>query len=155
VLAQRPQASLTWVCAASQHRDAAALLGPLGRERVAFVDWVAQRRLMDIYDSHGVFLFPSFFEGFGKAFLEAMARGLVVVASREGGARDLIEHGQNGLLVPTGDAAAMAQACLAVQTGKLDARQVSAKARATALLHSWQGVAEQTADFYSRLIAMR
>lgn len=155
VLAQRPQASLTWVCAASQHRDAAALLGPLGRERVTFVDWVAQRQLMDIYDDHGVFLFPSFFEGFGKAFLEAMSRGLVVVASREGGARDLIEQGENGLLVPVGDASAMAQACLAIQCGGVDARQVGANARRTALLHTWQRVAEQTAAFYCRLIAQQ
>jgi glycosyltransferase involved in cell wall biosynthesis len=155
VLAQRPQARLTWVCAASAHREAAALLGPLGRERVTFVDWMPQRQLMDVYDSHGVFLFPSFFEGFGKAFLEAMARGLVVVASREGGARDLIQPGENGLLVPAGDPAALAQACLAVQAGKVDAAQMSANARATALLHTWQGVAEQTADFYARLIAQR
>lgn len=155
VLARRPQATLTWVCAASQHQDAAALLGPLGRERVTFVDWMPQRQLMDIYDSHGVFLFPSFFEGFGKAFLEAMARGLVVVASCEGGARDLIEHGHNGLLVPVGDAAAMARACLSVQTGVLDAQAIGARARETALLHTWDRVAEETAAFYRRLIAQR
>jgi glycosyltransferase involved in cell wall biosynthesis len=155
VLAQRPQARLTWVCAASQQRQAAAFFGPLARERVTFLDWVAQRQLMDIYDSHGVFLFPSFFEGFGKAFLEAMARGLLVVASDEGGARDLIEQGKNGYLVPVGDAKAMAQASVAIQSGGVDARQVSANARRTALLHTWQRVAEETADFYNRLIAQR
>jgi glycosyltransferase involved in cell wall biosynthesis len=155
VLTQRPQASLTWVCAASDHREAASLLGPLGRQRVTFVDWMPQRQLMDIYDTHGVFLFPSFFEGFGKAFLEAMARGLAVVASREGGARDLIQHGQNGLLVPVGDADAMAQACLAIQAGRVDSRTMSVNARETALLHTWRRVAVETADFYHRLIAQR
>jgi len=155
VLAQRPQARLTWVCAAPQQRQAAALFGPLARERVTFLDWGAQRQLMDIYDSHGVFLFPSFFEGFGKAFLEAMARGLLVVASDEGGARDLIEQGKNGYLVPVGDAKAMAQACVAFQSGGVDARQVSANARRTALLYTWRRVAQETADFYNRLIAQR
>lgn len=155
VLAQRPQATLTWVCAASSHREAAALLGPLGRKRVTFLDWMPQRQLMDIYDNHGLFLFPSFFEGFGKAFLEAMARSLVVVASCEGGARDLIEHGGNGLLVPVGDARAMAQACLAVQSAAIDAQAISSRARATALLHTWQRVAAETAAFYQRLIARR
>jgi len=122
---------------------------------VTFSDWVPQQHLMDIYDRHGLFLFPSFFEGFGKAFLEAMARGLVVVASREGGASDLIEHGENGLLVPVGDAKAMAQACLAVQRGAIDPQAISSRARATALRHTWQGVAGQTADFYQRLRAQR
>jgi glycosyltransferase involved in cell wall biosynthesis len=114
-----------------------------------------QRRLMDVYDTHGVFLFPSYFEGFGKAFLEAMARGLVVVASREGGARDLIRHDENGLLVPVGDSAAMAQACLAVQSGAVDAQAMSANARQTAMEHTWRRVAEETADFYRHLISMR
>jgi glycosyltransferase involved in cell wall biosynthesis len=155
ILAERPQATLTWVCAASSHREAAALLGPLGRQRVTFHDWVPQQQLIEVYDSHGLFLFPSFFEGFGKAFLEAMARGLVVIASREGGARDLIEHGRNGLLVPVGDASAMAQACVAVQSGAVDAQAISARARSTASQHTWRRVGEETAAFYERLIAHR
>jgi glycosyltransferase involved in cell wall biosynthesis len=155
VLAQRPQASATWVCAASHHREAAALLGPLGRARVKFLDWVPQRELMDIYDDHGVFLFPSLFEGFGKAFLEAMARGLVVVASAEGGARDLIVDGRNGMLVPVGDAQALARACIAIQAGAVDAATLSAEARRTAALHTWDRVARETVDFYRRLIALR
>lgn len=155
VLSERADASLTWVCAASDHAQASAVLGPKGRQRVRLVDWMRQSQLMDIYDAHGVFLFPSFVEGFGKAFLEAMARGLVVVASCEGGARDLIRHGENGLLVPVGDAGAMAQACLAVQRGNLDALALSRRARETALAHSWRRVAEQTSAFYRRLALLR
>ena len=64
--------------------------------------------LVQVYDRHGVFLFPSFFEGFGKAFLEAMSRGLVVIASDVGGMHDLIRDGENGFLVAPGDAAALA-----------------------------------------------
>jgi glycosyltransferase involved in cell wall biosynthesis len=111
--------------------------------------------LMDIYDAHGVFLFPSFFEGFGKAFLEAMTRGLLVVASAEGGACDLIVSGKNGFVVPVGDAAAMAAACLAIQRGGVDARQVSGNARQTGLQHTWRRVAQETAAFYQALVPLK
>jgi glycosyltransferase involved in cell wall biosynthesis len=155
VLAERPQATLTWVCSAQHHGEAAALLRPQARERVTFLDWVPQHRLMDVYDAHGVFLFPSFFEGFGKAFLEAMTRGLLVIASAEGGARDLIVSGKNGFVVPVGDAVAMAQACLAIQRGAVDVRQMSDNARQTGLQHTWRRVAQETAAFYQALVAQK
>jgi len=155
VLTERPQATLTWVCSAQHHREAAALLSPQARERTTFLDWVPQDRLMDIYDAHGVFLFPSFFEGFGKAFLEAMTRGLLVVASAEGGARDLIVSGKNGFIVPVGDAMAMAQACLAIQRGAVDFRQMSESARQTGLQHTWRRVAQESAAFYQTLAALK
>jgi glycosyltransferase involved in cell wall biosynthesis len=44
------------------------------------------------------------------SILEAMVRGRAVIASAVGGLRDLIEDGASGLLVPPGDAAALAAA---------------------------------------------
>lgn len=49
-------------------------------------------------------------DGRSVAILEAMAWGRPVVAANTGGARELITPGVNGLLVPPGDAAALAQA---------------------------------------------
>jgi glycosyltransferase involved in cell wall biosynthesis len=155
ILRRQPNASLTWVCDARHHGDAAALLEPDVRERVRFLGWRPQDQLMDVYDAHGVFLFPSFFEGFGKAFLEAMSRGLVVVASAEGGAADLIEHGRNGMLAPAGDPDTLALACVAVQSDPALAQKIGAAARATALPYTWRRVGEETAAFYSRLIEQR
>jgi glycosyltransferase involved in cell wall biosynthesis len=155
VVAQRPDATLTWVCASKDHQAAAALLGADTRERVTFVDWVEQDKLIEMYDDHGIFLFPSFFEGFGKTFLEAMARGLAVVASDEGGARDLIAHGRNGLLVPVGNAEAMAAGCLSLLSNAQYARDIGQNARETALHYSWDRVAEETSSFYRRLIRQK
>ena len=81
---------MTWVTSKLAHDQVLELLSETARPRVALLDWMPQKELLDVYDNHGIFVFPSFFEGFGKAFLEAMARGLCVVAADNGGASDVI-----------------------------------------------------------------
>lgn len=57
-----------------------------------------------------VFALPSLAEGISNTILEAMASGLPVVATQVGGNADLVSEGVSGLLLPSGDAQAMAQA---------------------------------------------
>jgi glycosyltransferase involved in cell wall biosynthesis len=46
-----------------------------------------------------VFILPSNREGIGSILLDAMERGLPVIASRVGGVPDIVHHGENGLLI--------------------------------------------------------
>lgn len=133
--------SFTWVCSKKHHDAVRALTGP----HVTLLDWMPAAQLRDVYDAHGVFLFPSFFEGFGKAFLEAMSRGLCVVATRAGGMRDVIEHGLDGMLVEVGDVDGIVDA-----VGRLRA-EMSAAAAAKARQYSWDRVARESVAFYERL----
>lgn len=63
------------------------------------------------YADADVFCFPSHFpsETFGLVLLEAMQFGLPVVATRWRGIPDIVEPGETGLLVPVGDAKALAE----------------------------------------------
>jgi glycosyltransferase involved in cell wall biosynthesis len=51
---------------------------------------------------------PSSYEGFGIAYLEAMAFGLAAIGSTAGGAREVITHRHNGFLVPPDDTNSLA-----------------------------------------------
>jgi glycosyltransferase involved in cell wall biosynthesis len=53
---------------------------------------------------------PSRREAFGMILLEAMAAGTPVIASNSGGPTEIIRNGESGLLVPEGDADALAGA---------------------------------------------
>jgi glycosyltransferase involved in cell wall biosynthesis len=64
----------------------------------AFHGRVSNAELPEVLNRHAVFALPSFYEGFPKALLEAMACGLAVVAADAPGNRELVEHGRTGLL---------------------------------------------------------
>lgn len=67
--------------------------------------WVPREKLPEIYSEHEIFLFPSRFEGMGLAAAEAMAAGLVPVATAISGVTtNFIDHGKNGFLFRQGDA---------------------------------------------------
>jgi len=57
-----------------------------------------------------LFLLPSLWEGFSVAILEAMAAGVPIIATRVGGTEEVITSGQDGLLIPPGDAQSLAKA---------------------------------------------
>lgn len=76
--------------------------------RVVFSGYV--ERCEDLVAALDVFILPSLWEGMPYALLEAMAIGKAVVASRVGGCAEVVEHGESGLLVAPGDAAALSEA---------------------------------------------
>lgn len=145
--------SMTWVCRDEEHDQVRALLTPQARARVELRGWTNQAALRDIYDAHGIFLYPSLFDGFGKVFLEAMARGLCVVGTRSGGMRDIIEEGVNGLIVGFNDASALAAAVRQLNQAPNDAQRLAGAAAATARMYSWNRVGVETLTFYDSLIA--
>lgn len=147
--------SVTWVTPKAAHPNVRALLRGAVRERVTLMDWMPQDRLIDVYDRHGIFLFPSFVEGFGKVFLEAMARGLCVIAADNSGARDVINDGSDGLLVPTGEIGPMTEASLGLLRSPERVQAISRQAAIRAREYSWDRVARETVGFFENLLRTR
>ena len=69
-----------------------------------------RRDVPDLLAHMDLVVMPSLRESFGIVALEAMAMKVPVVASRIGGLEEVVEHEKTGLLVPPGDAAALAEA---------------------------------------------
>jgi glycosyltransferase-like protein len=96
------------------YRDAALARLPelgleLGRD-VVLLGTVPEAELGGWYGAADVFAFPSLKEGFGLAPLEALAAGLPVVATDIPVFREFLAHGRSALLVPPGNASALAGA---------------------------------------------
>jgi mannosyltransferase len=62
------------------------------------------------YQRLTIYAFTSRNEGFGLTLIEAMAAGSALVAARAGAAELVVEDGVSGVLIPTGDADALAGA---------------------------------------------
>jgi glycosyltransferase involved in cell wall biosynthesis len=88
--------------------------------------------VQDYFRAADAFVLPSRREGLPVALLEAMASGLPCVASRLPGSTDIIiTHGENGLLVPVGDACAIADSLAGVLTHDARAASLGSAARRT------------------------
>jgi glycosyltransferase involved in cell wall biosynthesis len=86
-----------------------ALRDSLGlASRVTFAG--VQQDIESFYNSLDLYVQASSAEGLSTAVLEAMARGIAVVATDVGGTREAVVHEETGLLVPSGDAEALAAA---------------------------------------------
>lgn len=65
--------------------------------------FVDDKQLQSLYEAADVLVVPSFHEGFGIVYLEAMGYGVPVIAASRGGAADFVHDGDNGFLVDPTD----------------------------------------------------
>ncbi|MEA3489045.1 MAG: glycosyltransferase [Candidatus Omnitrophota bacterium] len=79
-------------------------------DHITFLDSVSDEKKFQYLAAADIYVLPSLHEGFGIVLLEAMYCGLPIVATNEGGQTDIVEDGENGLLVPPHDPAALADA---------------------------------------------
>jgi mannosyltransferase len=101
--------------------------------RVRFLGERPIEELPRWYQRITIYAFTSRNEGFGLTLLEAMAAGTALVASRAGGAERVVIDGETGLLVPPGDAAALASALEPLMRDPERAAEMGRRARARAV----------------------
>jgi glycosyltransferase involved in cell wall biosynthesis len=80
------------------------------RNAVSFVGSIGPEEIRGLYERADIFCLPSFAEGIPVVAMEAMAMELPVVTTRIMGVPELVEDGQEGLLVPPGRADALTDA---------------------------------------------
>lgn len=150
VLRQVPHARLTIVGEGDLDgalRQRAAELGLA--ERVTFLGRVPHERLPEIYRSADLFVQPSFYEGMSNTVLEAMACGLPIVATGEGGREELFDG--NAVLAPYGDPQVLADSLTGLLRSPEQLRSMGEASRRIALEFSWSSVATRYHDLYRGL----
>lgn len=117
--------------------------------RVSWERLVPTEQVAAELDAATCLVLPSRREGMGRVVVEAFCRGRAVVGTRGGGIEDLVRDGENGLLVPQDDVAALADALVRLlSTGDL-AQRLAFGARASS--EEWYATPE---EFASRIRAL-
>lgn len=86
--------------------------------QITWLDGVPRSEALSFMDKADIFVFPSLWEGTPKAVLEALARGLPVVASDVGGIPSLIRNEETGILVRPHDSRALTEGVARMITNK-------------------------------------
>lgn len=87
-------------------------------------------------------------ESFGMVLTEAFAQGVPVVASDIVGYRDVVSSGRDGVLVPPGDALALAHALRELALRPERRARMSEAARKSAQRYAWPRIAQRVVDVY-------
>ncbi|HZB22654.1 MAG TPA: glycosyltransferase family 4 protein [Gaiellaceae bacterium] len=101
-------------------------------------------------DESTVLVLPSRSEGLGRVVVEAFCRGRGVVGSRVGGIPDIVDHDVSGVLVPPGDANALADALVRALSDRALAERLGAAGRTE--VERWLATPEEYARRIGALV---
>ena len=155
IVRQKPNAKLLIVGEGKEEQDLKQLVNRLGLNDCVYF-YPVMNKTMEFLEIFDVFVMPSLQEGLGLSVMEAQACGLPVVASEVGGLPSLISHGKTGLLVPSQNSAALAEAILELLNDRNKALALGKAAREFIELNfSSQAMVEKTAEIYEQLVGSR
>lgn len=124
---------------------------PEVRERIIMTGYVPDEDLAPLYSGAMMFVYPSFYEGFGLPPLEAMQCGVPVITSNTSSLPEVV--GGAGVMVDPQNADELCQAMLKIYNSAEVRKKMSIDSLAQAKKFSWKRCAEQTIDAYKAAIA--
>ncbi len=120
------------------------------KEDVIFVGYVPDEDLVKLYNTTELFVFPSFYEGFGLPPLEAMACGCPVITSNTSSLPEVV--GDAGIMVDPHDPKALANEMQNVLINEGFRANLSKKSLERANLFSWKQTAKETWKVYEEVL---
>ncbi len=121
--------------------------------RVCFMGFVDPKNLPRLLKSSDVFIRPSYTEGLGNAFLEAMAARVITVGTNEGGIPDFLTDHGTGFVVETGKPESIQNVIEKIRSIDSDKRQDILN-RAEIMVrerYNWASIAQKMNDLFQSI----
>lgn len=123
------------------------------RRRIRLLGSVDEAQKRDLLASVEVLAMPSRVDAFGIAYLEAWVNRKPVIGAWAGGVPEVIEEGEDGLLVPFGDVSRLADSLTTLLTDRVLARRLGERGYEKVLRrHTWDMAYQRIKAIYRELI---
>lgn len=121
--------------------------------RVEFLGRLAHKEVLKHMAKADIFSLPSWNEGFGVVYIEAMVQGKPVIGCKGEGIEDFVEHGKTGMLVEPKDVDSLVQTIDYLLSNPDEARAMGERARKLVLEnYTWVKNAEKTIEVYKEVL---
>jgi glycosyltransferase involved in cell wall biosynthesis len=123
------------------------------QNNVRFLDAVSDTELASLMSCAHILAMPSSYEGFGIVYLEGMSFGLPVLAACQGGAQEIVKHGENGFLVAPDDVEGLAGYLSGLAGDRMRLARMSLAARQSYLAHpGWDATMQEARNFLLSMV---
>ena len=148
-----PDAMLTIVGIGEMEETLRVRIGQLGlQSRVTLTGGLPHEEVLRRMAQSDLFVLPSWGEGYGIVYIEAMAAGCIAVGAKDEGIADTITDGENGFLVPAGDIDETERVMRQVFAHPEAYEALRQKGMRSAHELTWARNAEKTAEVYREAI---
>jgi len=126
--------------------------------RFTFPGWVTPQEVLDWFGKSDILFLPSLSEGLPVVGVQALVKGLAIVASRVGGFVDLVEEGRNGYLVSPHDEESMINALRILLTdhvilskARKRSQEIANRFNLLNIVDSYEGFMENITNFQKKV----
>ena len=149
-----PDATLTIVGMGEMEGALRARIAQLGLERrVTLTGGLPHEEVVARMAQSDLFVLPSWGEGYGIVYIEAMAAGCIAVGAKDEGIEDTIRDGENGFLVPAGDTQAVCRVMRSVFEHREAYADLRERGRQAARALTWARNAQTVESIYQEAIS--
>ncbi|MCX8182827.1 MAG: glycosyltransferase family 4 protein [Crenarchaeota archaeon] len=123
------------------------------QDNVFLREGLGKSELVNLYQRANVFVLPSIFgESFGIVLLEAMASKTPIVATAQGGVREIVKHMETGLLARKNRTEDLAKGILTLLEDKELSERISSNAFREVRKYDWDIIVEKIEEVYEEVL---
>jgi len=108
--------------------------------------------LAKLYQEADLFILPTYMDGWGMVLVEAMSCGTPVITTENAGSKEAITNGEDGFIVPAGDAESLADKILYFYDNRNEIERFGKKARKKAELYTWDSYGGKIKDIVDSIM---